>query len=512
MGDACHSEFSASQDTYQKMHDTEYFYNVRSLQNNGILKTGKLILLPGTAILVFVIVSILCDYDNSVVFTGDEWDYHSIGVNTYYGYEFPTTGRLKETSLYKFTELDEGKIRFWEGFSGIKAYYRVPFYPLFVSIIYKCVGVNPIIIKYIQLFLLVMSGLMLVLIGRMAWGERGFFIGYLSFIVFVCLNYRFTTHLMPENWQLLFLSVITACLFTHYKGSFMYSALLGLTLGLSCLNKGTTFFLFPIIIVADLLFWRIKNKSHWKNMVLFAVSFTVITGLWSIYVSHERNQLTFLSAQTDEVLLDGNNEYCIDGLWHPEWRDKPDSWYKTDNLENKSGILRVINFYMKNPRYVSNIPAKFKAGFATVYSLIAMICLYLLLLGTAIYRESTFPVAGLKRTSLRIGALLLMCFSICFGFFSGSFNEIVFFSVVTLIFVLSVVFGRRLVKELKLPYEFYIILLNFLIFTLAFYVCNETYPSRYVKTMDGIFILSGFYFLFKIYDFAQIKPLKFQKE
>jgi 4-amino-4-deoxy-L-arabinose transferase-like glycosyltransferase len=497
---------------YQKMHDTEYFYNVRSHQNIGRLKTGKLILLAGTAILVFVIVSIICDYDNSVVFTGDEWDYQSIGVNSYYGYEFPTTGRLKETDLYKFTGLDEGKIRFWEGFSGIKAYYRVPFYPLFVSIIYKYFGINPIIIKYIQLFLCVMSGLILVLIGKMAWGERGFFIGYLSFIIFVCLNYRFTAHLMPENWQFLFLSVITACLFIHYKGSGTYSVILGLTLGLSCLNKGTTFFLFPIIIVADLFFWRIKNKSHWKNMVLFAVSFAVITGLWSVYVSHERNQLTFLSAQTDEVLLDGNNEYCSDGLWHPEWRDKPDSWYFTDNLEKRPGILRVINFYVKNPRYVSNIPAKFKAGFAPVHSFIALISLYLVFLASVIYWKSTFPVARLNRTSLRIGTLLLLCLSICFGFFSGSFNDILFFSIVTLIFVLSVVFGRRLIKELKLPYEFYIILLNFMIFTLAFYVCNETYPSRYVKTMDGIFILSGFYFLFEIYNFARKKPLKFHKE
>ena len=512
MADACHTEFSVSQGTSKTIFSLEFSEDVRSHQNNGKLKARKLIFLTGTFMLLYVIVSIICDYDNKVVFTGDEWDYQSIGVNSFYGYEFLTTGRLKETDAYKFKELDEAKTKFWEGFSGTKAYYRVPFYPLFVSFIYKLFGISPIIVKYIQLFLLVLSGLLLVSIGRMAWGERGFYIGYLSFILFVGLNYRFSSHLMPENWQFLFLSVITVCLLRHYKGSSAYSVILGLTLGISCLNKGTTFLLFPIIIITDLLYSRLKNKSHWKNMVLFAVSFAVITVSWSTYVSYERNQLTFLSAQAGEVLLDGNNEYCKDGLWHPEWRDRPDSWYRTDNMENRTGIIRVINFYVNNPRYVSNFTAKIKAGFAPVHSFIAMISLYLAFLATLIYRKSAFTAASLSRTAVIIFVLLLLCFSVCFGFFSGSFNDVLFFSVVTLIFFLSIVFCRRLINEIKIPYVFFIVLLNFLIFTLAFYVCNETYQSRYVKTMDGILILISFYFLFEIFDFPHKNPLKFHKE
>ena len=461
---------------------------------------------------MFIIALLKGDYDNNVVFTGDEWDYQSIGVNSYYGYEFLTTGRLQEVDAYKFKELDDGKIKYWEKFSGRVAYYRVPFYPIFISLTYKLFGVNPVIVKYIQLFLLVVAGLLLVYIGMLAWGEKGFYIGYLSFILFVGLNYRFSCHLMPENWQLLFLSVMTICLFYYFTGSRSCSVLLGVILGLSCLNKGTTFFLFPIIVITDLFYIKFKKKGHWYNMLLFALGFSVITGSWSIYVSIERNQLTFLSTQTGEVLLDGNNEYCADGLWHPEWRDSPDSFYNTDKMGNSAGVLRVINFYVKNPGYVSNFPAKIKAGFAPVNSFNAMICLYLIFFSSHICRRSYFTDTGLKKTAAIFFALFLLGISICFGLISRSLSDKLFFSVVTVIFILSVVFYKEVVSELKLPLQFFIILMNFLIFTLAFYVCNETYPSRYVKTMDGIFILLTFYFSFEIFDSLNKSLFKFKKE
>jgi len=476
------------------------------------LKSKNLILLASTFIAVFVIALIKGNYDNKVVFTGDEWDYQSIGVNSYYGYKFLTTGRLKETEAYKFKGLDDGKIKFWEGFTGRSAYYRVPFYPFFISMTYKFFGVNPIIVKYIQLFLLTVSGLLLVYIGRLVWGERGFYIGYLSFIIFVGLNYRFSSHLMPENWQFLFLSVITICLFYHYMGSRPCSFFMGVILGLSCLNKGTTFFLFPLIVITDLFYNKFKKKGHLYNMLLFALGFSVITGLWSIYVSVERNQLTFLSSQTGEVLLDGNNENSTDGLWHPEWRNNPDSFYNTDKMGNSAGVLRVMNFYLKNPGYLSNFPAKIKAGFAPVYSFNALVCLYFIFLSSSIYRRAKYRTTGLNKTALISVALLLICFSICFGFISRSLNDKLFFIVVILIFLLSVVVYKRFLNELKIPLQFFIILMNFLIFTLAFYVCNETYASRYVKTMDGIFILLTFYLLFETFGFLNKSPFKFQKE
>jgi len=475
------------------------------------VKRGKLILLGGTTVLLFIIVSLTCRYENNVIFTGDEWDYQSIGVNSFFGAEFLTTGRLKDIDDYRFISLDSGKLSFWEGFSGKKAYHRVPFYPLFVSITYKIFGVNPVIIKYIQLIVLLISGLFLVLAGKVIWGNKGFWIGYLSFLLFVGLNYRFTEHLMPENWQFLFLAVITLSLYYHFRNRIACSAILGLTLGIACLNKGTVFFLFPIIIVSDIFYWRIKNRMHRKNMMAFCATFVLITGLWSFHISHERGELTFLSAQTGEVLLDGNNEYCSDGLWHPGWRDRPDSFYNNDKLETMPDFIRATNFYIKNPAYLSNFPAKLKAGFAPVGSFIALVSLYLIWLASIIYRKPVWHGNKHRIRRGRIVSLLLACFSICFTIFSGELNGILFTAAIALIFLLVGYQIKKLTKEEMMPFEFLIILSNFLIFTLVFYVCNETYPSRYVKTMDGILILMSVRLLFEIIDYPEKESLMIDK-
>jgi len=449
-------------------------------------------------LLLCAIVIIEGKYDNKVDFTGDEWDYQSIAVNNYFGYAFLTTGRIKEIEAYKFKNLDDGKIKFWERFSGRKAFNRSPLYPFFVSFIYRLFGINPAIVKYIQLLLIVTSGMLLVPIGRLAWGDKGYYIGYLSFILFVFLNYRFPEHLMPENWQFLFLSLITICMFNHYKGSRTYSILLGILLGISCLNKGTTFFLFPLIILSDLYYFRFKNKVHWQNICLFAIGFIVITGLWSLEVSKQRNQFTFISSQTSDVILDGNNEYCKDGLWHPEWKGNPDSFYNTDKMNNKPVFLRVINFYMANPGSLSNFPGKIKKAFTPVYSFITLITFYLILLSLRLYHESGTTYKGLTRLFVKIIMVLLFCFSICFGLFSWTLPDIVFFLLLLLIFFFSIIYHKGVLKKVNLPFEFFVVFLNFLIFTLTFYVCNETYPSRYIKTMDGIFILVSVYLFFEI--------------
>lgn len=458
-------------------------------------------LLICTFVLLYALALIKADYNNKVVFTGDEWDYQSIAVNNYYGSEFLTTGRIKEIETYKLEKLDDGKIQFWENFSGNKAYHRGPFYPAFLCLSYKVFGINPIVVKYFQLFLIVFSGLLLVFIGKLAWGEKGQYIGYLSSIVFVTLNYRFSEHLMPENWQFLFLALITILLFYHYRGSGMHSILLGIMLGFSLLNKGTTFFLFPIIILIDMFYVSYKNKSHWWNMLLFVISFVFIAGLWSMYVSVERNQFTFISAQAGEVLLEGNNEFCSDGLWHPEWRDKPYSSYNTDKMGSLPSVIRVVNFYLDNPRYLSNFPAKVKTAFAPIYSFIALISLYLILLSFWISSKSKFITSIVNKWFGFVIAFLLLCFSIFFSLFSATLNTMMFFSIVALMFFLSILFYKELLKiPIIIPFQFVVIFLNFLIFTLAFYVCNETYLSRYVKTMDGIFILVCFYLLFEILD------------
>jgi hypothetical protein len=461
-------------------------------------KPNKLIFLLCAFILTSAIIIIKGDYDNKVDFTGDEWDYQSIAVNSCFGDDFLTTGPIHDIETYRFKNLDQGKITFWERFSGQKAYHRSPFYPLFLIVVYKSFGINPVIVKYIQLLVLLISGLLLIPIANIAWGEKGYYIGYLSFIIFVFLNYRFSEHLMPENWQFLFLALIIISLFNHYKRSTKYSVVLGILLGISCLNKGTTFFLFPLIIISDLIYCRYKDHGHWGNMFFFASGFILITGIWSLNISMQRNQLTYISSQTSEVILDGNNEYCGDGLWHPEWKGIPDSYYNNDKGNKKSELLRVIKFYIKNPASLSNFAGKIKRAYAPLHSFIVLITFSLILMSLKRYPGSESILMREGNLLTKSGLILLFCLATGIGVSMKNLPDPVFFTLFILFCSLCVFFNKKIKETVQIPYEFIIIFLNFLVFTLTFYVCNETYSSRYVKTMEGIFILVSVYLFFEI--------------
>jgi 4-amino-4-deoxy-L-arabinose transferase-like glycosyltransferase len=398
---------------------------------------------------IAILISVKGTYNNKVIFTGDEWDYQSIGVNFYYGHDFLLTGPLEQLPLYKLEKLNKGKMTFWEHSKGKKAVYRSPLYPIFICGVYKFFGVNPVIVKYIQLLLLIVSGLLLILTAKLIWGSKGLMIGYWGFVTFMILNYRYPEHLMPETWQFLFLHLILIVLLLYYSGSVKYALILGIILGISVLNKGTTFFLFPIILIYDLYYIFKKKWYHIQKTALFILGFVLITGFWSIYIYQNQRSVIYISTQGSEVLLDGNNELCGDGLWHPEWRNNNSCFYNHDHKKDNPTIIRVINFYYTYPEYLKNILAKISNGILVLPSFL--------------------------------------------------------FSVGFLLTLLVVSFIHRIKIPVAIPVQFVIIFMNFVIFTIVFYVCNETYSARYVKTMDGVFILFGFYCFFEIIKIFKVK-------
>jgi 4-amino-4-deoxy-L-arabinose transferase-like glycosyltransferase len=462
------------------------------------LKKKSLILLViGAILLLFALRR--GHFTNSVIFTGDEWDYQSIAVNYCDGHGYPVTGLIEEIDRYKIVDLTEEKIRFWQHFSGIKAFHRPPFYPVFLCVTYRLFGVNPLIIKYLQLIVLLCAGILLVVAGKLFWGEKGYFIGLLGFISFFILNRRFPEHLMPENWQFLFLSIITICLYFHYRGSVISSILLGTILGISVLNKGTTLLLFPLVILCDLYCMLFKRKGRLLNTLVFLIGFLAITGIWSGYLSSQVHHFTFVSTQSNEVLLDGNNEYCSDGLWHPEWRDDINAFYNADHGTHLD-MLRVISFYSHNPEYLLNIPAKIKAGFSPLLTFSFLLTLLMILLAIWLFKRSRTYTSKLYRYLAVPVALGLIVLAVYFGFFSGTLNKLQYsYLVILMLSLYALYYNQMSVSGFLVPREFILIFFNFFIFSVVFYVCNETYSSRYVKTMEGIFLLTDFYLLAAIY-------------
>lgn len=458
------------------------------------MKLKKRHLLLGITVFLYLFLVYKGNFKNSVIFEGDEWEYQAIAVNHYYGHGFLTTGRIEDIAKYKISELDTEKLHFWDSKSG-KAYYRSPFYPFFLSLCYQVLGISPLPVKLFQLLLVFVAGLLLIRIGEQCWGSKGNIIGIFSFVGFVLLNYRFAEHLMPESWQLLFVSIILYSLFFHYKNRPLYSIALGVVLGISVLNKGTTLLLFPIVLIYDLYLIVTQAKLRIQNTSLFAISFLIVAYSWSFYLSKQVHAPTFISLQTNSVLLDGNNEYCIDGYWHPEWRNDSNCFYNQSHLKNKSNVEKVASFYLQNPAFLKNLTYKVEAGFHSLYSVQILLILFFSRLSVLLFNWITGNSGSNKKSTVVMQYLLpLVAFSFLL-FFTGFMENIPYtFMVLLFLFVQIGILKNDIKISLKLPSHFSILILNFFIFTILFYVCNEVYTSRYVKTMEGIILLAVVYY------------------
>jgi 4-amino-4-deoxy-L-arabinose transferase-like glycosyltransferase len=445
-------------------------------------------------LLLFLALAFRGGFHNTVIFAGDEWEYQVIAVNHYYGHGFLTTGKIEETGKYRFSQLSTDKLKFWENKSG-KAYYRSPFYPAFLILCYKIFGVNPLAVKLLQLVLVFMAGLLLIRVGEQLYGNKGFIIGSVSYLFFIFINYRFAEHLMPENWQLVWISLILIFLSFHYSNRPVYSVALGAVLGISVLNKGTTFLIFPIVILCDACFIMMR-KHRFVNTILLMLPFLIITVGWSLYLSKQTNAWTYISTQSKDVLLDGNNEYCTDGAWHPEWRNNIHSFYYQEHIRNLSPLKKVSLFYVKNPDSITNLVAKIYSGFSSLLTIHILLGLFFTHLSIRLLTGLSNGVKTTNQLSLWMMRVVpgLLFLLLVFFFMTLNANE---YACLLILFLLlqTTVFRYGLKKSASLPLPFMILLTNFLIFTILFYTSNEVYTSRFVKMTDGIVLLTITHFI-----------------
>jgi len=97
---------------------------------------------------------------------------------------------------------------------------------------------------------------------------------------------------------------------------------------------------------------------------MIILSLVIIILPWTLYMSYKSEHFVFLSPQGYSLLLDDNNEQCVDGMWHPEWKENEYSFYNTDGIDNQYAINKVINFYWHNPNLFPRCMVnKFLKGF-----------------------------------------------------------------------------------------------------------------------------------------------------
>ena len=122
-------------------------------------------------------------FNNEVVFSGDAWQYQSMAVNWAKGFGLMRLGAVggDYRQDYKLAPVvAERYLPHLELFiangkaGGYYSFYRTPGYIVFMGTIYKWFGVNPIIVKQIQLFLIIFIAAFLPYLGWHYWQKTGF--------------------------------------------------------------------------------------------------------------------------------------------------------------------------------------------------------------------------------------------------------------------------------------------------------------------------------------------------
>jgi 4-amino-4-deoxy-L-arabinose transferase-like glycosyltransferase len=450
-------------------------------------------------------------FTDDAYFGGDIWEYQSMAVNFAKGHGIQKFGELEPFETYKFEKMDplpEYYSTFKEN-PGWSDFYRTPVYPLFLGSVYKIFGISPLIAKKIQLILLIIVAASLPWIGKYFWKLSGFVSGLIACPVFLNSNYLFSQQILTEALCVfaLFLVVISYIFFDK-KRSIISCILLGISLGFILLVKGTFIFI-PFLLGLYLIFRVIKTKSSsLLKQTLVIVFSSVITVLpWSVYASKKSGTIIFVSSQGKTVLLDYNNEYNLDGHWHPEYRKDVNSFYNKDGINADKTLKKVLNFYTKNSKmFIPILINKFKSGFSTFIFLTLFLITLILVKTESLFRkinlEKYLPVYYCLTIPFIIS--LLICeinippdqFRISNLLF---YNDYIFFAFLSLIF-LSLFIKSSFV--FIIPDILIIIFISFLLITLVIGVDDAAYVngrvfyySRFVKIMDFIFILVGIHYL-----------------
>jgi len=240
----------------------------------------------------------------------DEWDYQTIAVNFATGHGFHVTGNFEKPEVYKFGSVDKGTYEKQKILKGFVNIHRPPLYPLFIGLIYKMFGVNPFIIVILQLLLLCIVAAGLPMFGYFLWRSKGFYIGIVSGLIFMCVAFTMADVFLPGQAFTAFWVFIFAFIAETFfrKKTPLWAAIMAFVLAVSLLFHGTMVAVacFTVIyLLADL----IKGKKWIKvyNLIAFCIVFFILLLPWHLYafktlhvIKHESSVV--LSATLDTTL------------------------------------------------------------------------------------------------------------------------------------------------------------------------------------------------------------------
>jgi 4-amino-4-deoxy-L-arabinose transferase-like glycosyltransferase len=203
-----------------------------------------------------------------------------------------------------------------------------------------------------------------------------------------------------------------------------------------------------------------------------------------LYVKNLSN-LVIISTNHTQNILESNNGKFTDGNWHRNDSIK----YTYDKNINSPSILRVLNFYLSNPRFIPVIfPNKLYSGYHNFPFFLILIALIILDFIWLFIRER-------KQVYNRVSKIILLLLVPVILFFEnyniGGFT--IFFALAVILIFVSMI-QRKKIFLFSFPLSFNLLILNFILITLIFFGCE-----RFTSIIDFLIITISVCYFFEYY-------------
>jgi 4-amino-4-deoxy-L-arabinose transferase-like glycosyltransferase len=443
-------------------------------------------------------------FTNEAYFGGDSGGYQIMAVNWAKGFGLMKNGGVAGDyyNVYHLSKDfgDNGEAGYqWFLESGKNGgyfqFYRMPGYIVFLGIIYKIFGISPEFAKHVQLELLIVIAAGLPFIGNNFWKKGGLFAGFIAGLVFLYFYGRsgpvaggisYPSDILSETLTT-FAVFVTTVVFILWekKKNLSASFVLGVITGLTILIKSSTVFL-PVILVFYFGLLFIRKKINISEITGLLLGLILVILSWSIYATDKSGKTVFLSTQTDEVLLEGNNEFSVDGGWHPEGYSSPttDIFYNRPEIRNLSLVNKLIAFYKSNPDLILKYAiAKIRFGFESFIFLKAALILLTYEIGLLFIKNYKRLIEFWKLFSL-FGVIQVFHPNPSLIPIINNYYFITVEIVVLVIIGLSAWIFKKRIDTIEIPLFLVFLILNFVLISLVIF----GYP-RFIQVIDWLFIL-----------------------
>ena len=311
---------------------------------------------------------------NTVFFGGDSWNYQGLAVNLALGYGY-REGGVAPFETYKFDPdrsknrydalhypVGEAPATYYEYFTrgGRYLFYRTPGYPFFLAAVYKTFGIYPRTVKIIQIIFLALFASSLPWIAHYYWGKTGILSGVLSSLFFLRYFCPDPTEIMSESLIVFGLFLWVLFLIIWEKEPSLHRIFwLGVVSAAIVLIKGSNILIPPFFFLYLLLVFR-NLKKAFLSAAAFLAGMLLLIAPWSAYATSKSGSFVLLSTHQRTLLLDSNNEDCIqDGAWHPDWRKwkagNTDYLYNRLKNPNASSWTKVFLFFAQNTEHLPKL-------------------------------------------------------------------------------------------------------------------------------------------------------------